>query len=311
MKLKMMLTFFAIAAVCSGMTAIAAPATMEVLLTISPSRSLPGMSVPLHLRVKTGTSAVELAPGVRVRATSPTGESFLATWGSENIVSGPLEFGLIDEEDDHFIIPAKSTVELSVPAVSFMQSSWAHDGRLVSMPGRWKLEVILYDKKGKSDAVSSPATLDIERPPARDVWIWQALERGETLAIADKVFVEQPDSPYFPYISTAVRRYSALDKVAIISRAIELHPNSPVVPWLRYGIANYYDMESGRVFFEERDLEKAVTLAEKGRAELVRLKDGNDAWSRLKGNQKMGDYPSREGFAELQRLAREKGTRKP
>ena len=309
MKRNMILAIFSIV-VFSGAPVFAAPRTMQVSLSISPSKTLPGLSVPLALRIRTGASAVELAPRVRVRATSPTGESFIAHW-ADRVESGPLEFGLTDEEDDRFIIPANSTVELTVPAVSFMQESWAHDGRLVTTPGKWQIEVLVYDRLGESDVVSSPATLEIETPPARDVWIWQALQRGEMLSIAEKVFVEQPDSAYFPYLSTAVRRYSSLDKIAIISRAIELHPNSPVIPDLRYGIAYYYGSEADRVFAIEADLEKAVALAEKGRSELTRLKNGKDAWSRLKGNQKLGEFPSREYFLELQRLAREKGTRKP
>lgn len=309
MKSKLMFLTFAIA-VLAGVTSVAAPPSTQVSLSISPSKTLPGLSLPLALRIRTGASAVELAPSIRVRATSPTGETFVALW-VERIESGPLEFGLTDEEDDRFIIPANSTIDLAVPAVPFTQESWAHDGRLVSMPGPWKLEVLLYNERDGSTFTSSPATLEIETPAANDVWIWQALQHGEVWSIADKILSEQPESPYFPYFATLVRRHSSLDKVAILNRAIELHPNSPVVPSLRYAIADYYGAEADRVFVTEDDLEKAVALAEKGRAELVRLKNGKDAWSKLKGNQRAGDYPNRDGYVELQRVQREKGTRKP
>lgn len=59
-------------------------------------------------------------------------------------------------------------------------------------------------------------------------FVWEAIRAGAPRGIAEKVLIEQPDSKYFPYLSTMISRYAVLDQVAIISRAIELHPNSPV-----------------------------------------------------------------------------------
>jgi hypothetical protein len=145
--------------------------------------------------------------------------------------------------------------------------------------------------------------------------VWDALRAGGARTIAEKVLAEQPESRYFPYLSTIISRYAILDKVAIISRAIELHPDSPVVPSLRYGIALYYGMAADRVFDEEGDVEKATAFAEKGRAELTRLENSKSAWSRLIGHRKLCcEYVSREYFLDLQRLKarnREKATKKP
>lgn len=315
MKTKLILTTIAIALFAA--TAFAAPAKMQVSLSISPNRTLPGLSVPLYLRVRNGARALELSPWVQVRATSPIGESFFAAWEGRQTI-GELEFGLTDEEDARFILPANATVDLEIPALDLNEPSWALDERLLALPGEWALEVLLYEidednpqQNPDPAGVSNPAKLTIDTPTGRDVPLWEAIRGGAPRGISEKVLAEQPESQYFPYMSTLVSRHAILDRLAIISRAIDLHPNSPVVPALRYASALYYGMEARRVFSKEGDLDKAVALADKGRAELTRLKNGKNAWSRLKGNQKLGEFPSREYFLELQRLKRKAAANKP
>jgi hypothetical protein len=322
MKRKLIVTMIAIALLAGG-TAVAAPATLQVSLSITPDTTLPGLSVPLAIRVRNGARALVLAPSVRVRATSPIGETFFAIWG-DRLTGGELEFGLTDEEDTRFILPAKATVELEVPALDLSRHSWALDHRLLALPGEWTLEVLLYEDQDYATedpepaGISNPVKLTIETPTGRDVPIWEAIRgRGGEfgMGISEKVLAEQPESRYFPYLSTIISRYAVLDRVAIVSRAIELHPNSPVVPRLRYAMALGYRMEADRIFDEEGDVEKATALADKGRAELTRLKNSKSAWSRLIGHRKLCcKYVSREYFLELQRLKarnREKATQKP
>ena len=305
--MKRTLMLFAMLAVATASTAAPSPA-VQVTLTIS-NEARAGLSVPLQIRVGNQGAVVELAPTVSVRATSPTGETFTALWG-EHIEAGELELGLTDEDAETLTVKPNSTVDLEVPAATLTDSSWANDPRIAALPGKWTLQVLLFNERDRSRLVSNAATLIVNAPPAKDVWIAQALARGETWSIAERVFTEQPESPYFPYISTAVRRLSTLDKIDIINRAITLHPDSPVVPRLRYDIAEYYGAAADRVFAAEGDLEKAVALAERGRAELVRLKNSNDVWSKLKGTQREDDFPSRAGYVELLRLQREKGVHK-
>lgn len=313
MKSKLVLTTIAIT-LLSAATVVAAPAKVQVTLSISPNKTLPGLSVPLDLRVRNGAGALQIGPFVRVRATSPDGQSFFTDWG-EGVDSGELELGVTDEEDEVFTLPANATVNLGVPALHLTRPSWALDSRLLAQPGEWTLQVFIYAGSGDDDlaepVVSNPAKLTIETPSGRDVPVWEAIQRREYWGISEKVLVEQPESPYFPYLAANIARFSVMEKISFIRRALELHPNSPVVPSLRYGLALYYGMEAGRVFFEEGDFDKAVALAEEGRAELTGLKNGKDAWGKLKGNAKLGDFPSREYFVILQRLQREKGIKKP
>jgi len=317
MKSKLILMMIAITLFAA--TVFATPAKLQVSLSISPNKTLPGLSVPLYLRVRNGARALELSPLVQVRATSPIGESFFATWEGQQTV-GELEFGVTDEEDLRFILPANATVDLEVPALDLSMPSWALDHRLLALPGQWMLEVWLYEVDEEAPlpsepaGVSNPAKLTIETPTGRDVLLWEAIRGGAPRGISEKVLTEHLESQYFPYFSTIVSRYSVLDQVAIVSRAIELHPNSPVVPSLRYAMALGYGTEADRVFVVEGDLDKAVALADKGRAELTRLKNGKNAWSRLKGNQKLGQYPSREYFLDIKRVKdrnREKAAKQP
>ena len=317
--MKSKLILMTIAATLFAATVVAAPAKLQVSLSISPNKTLPGLSVPLYLRVRNGARALELSPWVQVRATSPVGESFFAIWEGEQTV-GELEFGVTDEEDLRFILPANATVDLEVPALDLSLPSWALDHRLLALPGEWTLEVLLYEVDEETPlpsepaGVSNPVKLTIETPTGRDVPVWEAIRAGAPRGISEKVLAEQTETQYFPYMSTLISRYAVLDKVAIISRAIELHPNSPVVPSLRYGMALYYGMEAHRVMSEEGDLDKAVAFADKGRAELTLLKNGKNAWSRRKGNKQLGQFPSREYFLDIKRIKdrnREKAAKQP
>lgn len=304
---KRTLMLLTILAVATASVAAPSPA-VQVTLTIR-NEALAGLSVPLNIRVRNQGAVVELAPTVSVRATSPTGETFTASWG-EHIEAGELELGLTDEDAETLNVKPNSTIDLEVPAATLTDNSWASDPRIAGMPGKWTLQVLLFSERDRSCLVSNAATLIVNAPQAKDVWIAEALARGEMWSIAERVFTEQPESPYFPYISTAVRRLSTLERIDIINRAITLHSDSPVVPRLRYDIAEYYAAAADRVFAAERDLEKAVALAERGRAELVRLKNSNDVWSKLKGSQREDDFPSRAGYVELLRLQPEKGVHK-
>lgn len=308
-KRNALLLFFTFLASGSALAADQAP--VRVTLSIPVAKTYPGLSVPLLLHVENRTSALQLAPGVQVRATSPAGETFVLSWG-ERALAGELEFGVTDEETTDFVLPANSAVDLSVPAVDLITSSWAHDPRLVATPGLWTLVAILHDQRDGMPFVSSATQLEIMQPTPKDVWIWQALQKDDIWSVAEKMMTDQPDSVYFPYAATAVRRLSVLEKVGIINRAIALHPTSSVVPWLHYSNALYYGSEADSVFSKENNVEKAAALADKGRAELQLLRNSNQPWASLKANQKLCcEYPSRDYFVELQRLAREKGTRKP
>jgi hypothetical protein len=301
--ISLAITFFAL-------SAFAAPSKMQVTLSISPSTTLPGLSVPLDLRVRNGAGALHIAPSVRVRATSPDGQTFFADWG-EGVDSGELELGVTDETDRTFTLPANATVDLSVPALDLSRPSWALDSRLLAQPGEWTLQVVLYTEDLSEPAATSNAVkLTIATPTGTDVPVWQAIQRREYWGIADKVLAEQPQSPYFPYLAAIVARRATLEKIAIIERAIALHPESPAVPSLRYALASYYGMEADRVFLAERDFDRAVALAEKGRGELARMKNGKDAWAKLKGNAKLGEFPSREYFVTLRRLQQEQGAKR-
>lgn len=291
--------------------AFAAPASLQVTLAIAPNTTLPGLSVPLSLHVENGASAMHLGPSLRVRLTSPSGESFFADWG-EGVNTGELELGLTSDDDPSLTVPANSALDLGVPAADLSRPSWALDRRMLALPGDWTLQVYLYsDDATNPVAVSNIAKLTIRTPSGDDFPIWQAIQKGEYPGIAQKVAADQKGSRYFPYLATVVARRAITDKISIISQAIAAHPDSPAVPSLHAALASYYASEADRVFFQEHDLEKAVSLADKGRAELGTLKNGKDNWGKLKANAQLADFPSRDYFVTLQTLQREKATKKP
>jgi hypothetical protein len=298
--------------------AVADPAKPQLTLSVSPNKTLPGLSVPLSLRLRNGARAIEVSPNVKVHLISPSGESFFANWGVESFDTphdiGELELGVTDEEDVRFVLPAKASVSLEVPAHDFTQSSWALDRRMLALPGEWALQVYLfYDDGGATEpiAISNRVKLTIEMPSGRDVPVWEAVRRGEFWGISQVLLQENQQSQYFPYLSTTIARQGIFEKISIISKAMELHPNSPVIPMLRYSVATYYGKAAGRAYFKQDDFDKAVELANKGRALLAEMKNGKDAWSRLTGNRMLGEFPSREYFVELRRLKAEKGIKKP
>jgi hypothetical protein len=302
MKVRMVLLvlFFAVAG-------LAAPAPIHVTLTIDPATTLPGLSVPLALRIENSGAPIHLAPGIRVRVTSQSGESFVAAWAQDR------DFGLLElgtEEDDPRIIGRGETVELVAPAVDLESPSWALDPQLLVSPATWEVEVLIYDSRGDGKtplAVSSPASLSIVRPAPREEEIWEAILRSETRGIAERISVEQPGSRYFPYLAPLVARRAPAEKAALLERTIALHPTTPVLPWLRFATAHFYTYESRRAFDVEHDLQKAVAWSNKAREELLRLEKHPDAWSKMKAREALDDLPDRAAFELEAKIIRDKG----
>lgn len=309
--MKRKLTFLITLSFIFASTAFAARTGVDVSLSITPAKTLPGLSVPLTVRIKNAGPAFQLSSSVAVRLTPPNGDSYIVQWGEPSVFEGLVELGT--DDGDPLTVSAKETVDLEIPAVDFSRPSWALDPQFISKTGVWKVQVLLYEARGEDDAEllaeSSPATLTVDTPSAADEEIWAAVRLREEWGIAEKAFFTRPESPYFPYLASIVKRLTPLEKIAVIEKAVQAHPNTPVMPWLRYALAFYYGEESQRVFDVENDVEKAVGLAEKGRAELSRLSNAAGDWSKRTAKVKLSDFPSREYFTDLQRLKREKGRR--
>lgn len=176
---------------------LGAPASLQVTLSLSPNTTLPGLSVPLNLHLHNGTSALHLGPAVRVRMTSPSGQSFFADWG-EGVDSGVLELGVTGDDDPSLTIPANSIIDLAVPAADLSRPSWALDRRMLTMPGEWTLQAYLYtDDTNTPVAVSNTAKLTVQTPAGNDYAIWQAMQKGEYGGVAQHVSAEQTGSAYF------------------------------------------------------------------------------------------------------------------
>jgi len=94
MKNKLIIT---LAITLFAAAAFAAPAKMQVALSINPSTTLPGLSVPLNLNVRNGAKALHLGSSLRMLATSPDGQSYFLDWGG--IDNGELELPSTDDED--------------------------------------------------------------------------------------------------------------------------------------------------------------------------------------------------------------------
>jgi hypothetical protein len=310
-KILAMLTSVIVFAIVSG--AYAAPSTkVQVTLSLTPARTLPGLAVPIVLHIKNVGPMISLAPSVSLRFTASDGsEPFLAEWVDHS------DFGRLDlgtEDNQPLTIGANETVDLGLPAFGLDETSWAVDRRLTEKPGVWRVEALLYDSRDSDDdppvAVSSTATLTIETPTERDLPIWKAIRNRQLPGMVEKIFSEQPDSPYMPYIAPLVVRHSSFDKIAVLERAITLHPDSPVVPWLRSGIANHYVFAAGRAFAVDEDLERAVVYSQQAREQVLRIAQNQDAWSKVTGRKKLEELPTRAYFEDRQRIAREKGIRK-
>ena len=299
----------AVVTVLLGITgATAATQPVQVTLSLHPARTLPGLSVPFTLKIKNSGAPIHLAPAVSLRFTSTNAEPFLVEWYQRRNF-GPLDLGTGDHQP--LVISMNEVVELSVPAFGLDDPTWIFDNRLLEKPGTWKVEALLYDVRDANDAppvaVSSPVTLTIDAPSERDLPIWQALLRGDRAAIAEKVFTEQPESPYAPYLAPLIRRVSPLEKIAILRHAIELQADSPVVPWLRLQIAQYYVHESQHSFDRDDDIDKAMTYSEKAREELLKLGGENDPWSKLTSKRQLDEVPGRPYFVDLHKIKHENG----
>lgn len=293
-----------------GASASAEQRSVRVTLSFLPARTLPGLSVPLSLTIKNSGAPIHLAPGIRLRFTGPGEAPFFAKWREGEV--GFLELGT-EELYDPLVIGTNETVEVGLSAVSLLDQSWASDPRLHDKPWTWRVEAFLYDMRDKGPtplAISSPATLSIDPPSGDDAVAWEAIRAGFSEADLKKT-LEQPRSRYYPYVvSYAPTGDDGLQKIAVLRRAIELHPDTPVLPRLRAYIAELYASHARQIFSRERDVEKALTYSEKAREELQLLQRRPDAWSKLTARKRLENLEGREYYEWMQKMMRDKGAPK-
>lgn len=269
-------------------------ADIRATLSIEPGFSLPGLSVPLKLTIHNDGPTVRLGPGIRVRVTSSSGETFFAGWGNNE------DFGFLDVYASETVrtLPSGETTTLVHPAVDLDTPSWALDRRLRAAPGRWSLQVLLYDMDGEGDdplVVSSPAALTVERASPRDEEIVYAIARGRHRGLAERVHDERPDSPYLPYLVPMIAKPSPRERAELYRQVLERHPETPLRPWLQLAIADAYESESLIAIGREGDLDKAVALAERARKEFLELGTMN-AWAAEKARARLESLPDRARF---------------
>ena len=297
---------FAIAMVASadmriGQTAVAPrelASGLTVALQLPVDSTLPGASVPLHLRIRNAGTPVTLSRGVQARVTSPAGETFTAEWGGD-----VRQFGTVETPGNApVMINTGGVAELTVPATDFSNPSWALDQRLMREPGAWGIEVLLFEHGVKREAgpvaISSRATLRIETPTDAERATWEAIQRREWDVALQTVYPARPESPYFPYLAIWFATEDPLQKAQVLGEAVARHPSSPVAPWVRFSLAYYYASASQTVFSADRDIEKAVEYADLARRELLRLQQSRDAWVSSKASARLQELPDREHYRE-------------
>lgn len=302
--------------VALSVVASGAPRRMDVTLSIDRAETVLGLSVPLTLRIRNAGPPILLAQRARLRFTRPGGGSFIANKGVEGVEWFDIEVGPDDPDAlsyDPLPIGTNQTVEVAIPAVPFGHPTWTRDTRLRDHPGVWNVEVLLYDERDSADqplAVSSKATLSIVRPDERDMPIWDAIRRKEYAIVAEKLYREQPESSLLPYLADHLPAAHPIKKAEMLRRIVELHPNSPLVPYLRSGIVYFLRAASDRVYGETYDVERAVALANEARAEAMKLSAAPDAWSKIEGKKRLKEIPTRGYFDSLEKHRREKGFQK-
>jgi len=267
-------------------------------LTSGVSVTLPGLSIPLAVRVTSGDSAIYLARSFKIRVTPESGLPFIASWEGQ-------ESGLfLDHPADGspVVIEPGNSYDVGVPAVDLTQPSWALDDRLMDAPARWQLEVLLYDSRGDFGSepvvVSGPLTLSVEVPGPRDLRTWEAIRRRSYTTEAERLLAEAPESPYFPYMAALVRRTPA-ERAVLLGRVLKDHKLTPVAPWLRFSRAHALSAAARLALDTDGDLERAVVLSELAKKEYLLLSTEPDEWSKRMAAGRLEVLPGRREFMEV------------
>ncbi|HEY0140523.1 MAG TPA: hypothetical protein VGF48_06485 [Thermoanaerobaculia bacterium] len=223
--------------------------------------------------------------------TSPAGVTFVSDWGWDEFGRGEVETG-----KDEPVLLKGGSVDLVVPARDLTQASWALDRRMLAEPGAWTLQVYVFEEGKISEgpaAMSTPAKLVVETPRGPDEITWRAIqERDWTTALAS-VYPGRVESAYFPYLAVWYAHEDALRKAEVISEAVSRHPDSPVVPSLRFALAYYYAAAGVDAFYRERSIDKAVEHTERARAELLRAKQSGHAWASARADSRIAGLRTR------------------
>jgi hypothetical protein len=269
-----------------------------VRLTLPTVATLPGASVPLVLHVRNAGTPIVIDRTIQVLATSPSGTTFRANWGFEELG------GFETLDDGPLVVGTGAAAEIVIPARALTQPSWALDSRIVSEPGEWTLQVALLGAgqlEAGRIAVSGPAKLLIQTPNDADAVVLRAIQARKWSQALAAVYPERRDSKYFPYLAPRLAHQDPLHQVTVLSAALSQHPDSPVATDLRFAIANYYRVAATETFHEAGDLDKALQYIDKARAELQRVTQA-DAWAAEKARQRMADLPTRAIFEESRRM---------
>lgn len=283
---------------------VAAPRAVSATLTIEPAKTIPGLSLPMHVRIDNHGSVPFDFNRLKFRATpSAGGDPFIIRWRVDPhrgyVEDAPMEW--TTESDSRFPIPRGKSGDVFVPVDAFDTFGWMYDTR-ICIPGIYRIEALIDDPTHPADPplVSAAAEIEVLRPDDRDAAIYLRIAKGEiALGLADETYRNYPESPFLPYLALRLKRdfEKPEENIAILDSVLELHPRSPVALVLAIEIAANYEELAARKL-NEGDLDGAVTNADRARATFRPFMEGRSAWARAKAEARYRAVPTREYYAE-------------
>jgi len=285
---RMILTLVTLAIVTASASAADPPP--HVSLKLLPATTLPGLPVGFLLTITNPYShPAVIVDGVRLKVTNPAGTFEALNPGNKTTASLPADQMEKCNGMHCVTVPANGQRQLYIRFGPWLVENEFFSDRRLSSPGRYDLEVTLSveDDSGFREVHSDTQTLTVQQPAGADLAVWNVLQqasggRGWTpsdwLESSDTVIRQIRDS----YASSTYAAWlgavspvgdSAAVKLQRIDAALAANPPAAVRDELLLAKGGLLQASSNSAAFSERDVDKAVTLADQARTVFVSLRD--------------------------------------
>ena len=263
------------------------PAAAEALptatLRLIPESTLPGIPVSFLATITNPTDRV-LILGSVMTLKATTGDTTFDVVGDRNETLLTIPSEIMDDYGGMAClhVPANGQRELLIDITPVLLGNEFFLDRRLMKPGAYDLELSLYISSltmDKGAIRTNAATLTVLQPTGVDLEVWQFL--NEVAApyewqlvswasvkprLTEEIQSKYPTSAYVPYVVS----FGSKD-IAAFDNALAMNPPSTVRDNLLWHKAEHLAMLSRVTLMSDRDLERAIVLADNARAAFQEL----------------------------------------
>jgi hypothetical protein len=277
-------------AIVSISAAAAADQPPHVSLRLLPAMTLPGLPVGFLITIDNPyPHPAVIVDGVRLKVTNAAGTFDAVRVGNKTTATLPADQMEKCNSMHCLTVPPNGQRQLYIRFGPWLVENEFFADRRLSIPGIYGLEVTLSVEgdSGFTEVRSDTQTLVIQQPAGVDLAVWNFLQQtsggkgwipSDWLESDDSVLrnvrVMYPSSTYAAWLGTVSPTSDSITvKLQQIDAALAANPPATVRDELLLAKGGLLQASSNSAAFSERDVDKAVTLADQARIVFASLRD--------------------------------------